>query len=535
MTSQPEVDPAVAAGLAEAPEQPAEERQVDASREKPDDEGGDAPQAEGAVVHHLPVRLEQSPDESLGGLVPVADELRGIASLAVTLAMAQVVPKALRDKPADVLAVLLTGRELGVAPMTAIRTFHVIDGSVTVAPKMRAAMVRERGLGKLWPHQPPQVSPCPALGPDHDGDDCLLCAGTNAVTKLCRCGRDDEANDGDQATWHGERTDQPGVVFSSTYTRAMAGGVTFDKWAGPSGNRTIVGTTTLLDKDNWKNYPDRMLSWRALGYLLDDAFPEVGTGIYSPDEIGAVTDEEGQPILDVESTETLVPRSAQAAKNDQRRASQEAAQNTPANPGDVQRFRDRIAKLNEWEGAADKLKELWTAKDEQGNQKVPPLTNPAFAYRHQVLASAMIDAVERMCAKGEFPRKGEAQPEAKPEAAEKPEGDPEQEAGEPEPGAAEGQAEEPERAAEEEPPAEPGIDFSGLPEGHTHGDDLQWAERAPEAMVDECIAHVKSLDSEEVNSRLQAAKIQRRGSDTDRRERLTTHMIRARLERQAKR
>lgn len=42
-----------------------------------------------------------------------------------------------------------------------------------------------------------------------------------------------------------------------------------------------------------------MLSWRALGYLLDEAVPEVGTGLYSPDELGAVTDEEGSPVIDV--------------------------------------------------------------------------------------------------------------------------------------------------------------------------------------------------------------------------------------------
>jgi hypothetical protein len=47
-----------------------------------------------------------------------------------------------------------------------------------------------------------------------------------------------------------------------------------------------------------------MLSWRAVGYLLDDLFPEVGTGLYSPDELGAVTDGDGEPI-EVRAVEPL--------------------------------------------------------------------------------------------------------------------------------------------------------------------------------------------------------------------------------------
>lgn len=41
----------------------------------------------------------------------------------------------------------------------------------------------------------------------------------------------------------------------------------------------------LLNKDNWKKYPARMLMKRALSFALRDAFSDVLAGIYSPDEI----------------------------------------------------------------------------------------------------------------------------------------------------------------------------------------------------------------------------------------------------------
>ena len=41
----------------------------------------------------------------------------------------------------------------------------------------------------------------------------------------------------------------------------------------------------LLGKDNWKNYPARMLKHRALSFAARDSFPDVFAGIYTPDEI----------------------------------------------------------------------------------------------------------------------------------------------------------------------------------------------------------------------------------------------------------
>ena len=71
----------------------------------------------------------------------------------------------------------------------------------------------------------------------------------------------------------------------------------------------------LDKKDNWKNYPARMLKHRALSYALRDAFPDVLAGIYSPDEIEAETAPEIRNITPPEeqlkSAETVTPKTTQ--------------------------------------------------------------------------------------------------------------------------------------------------------------------------------------------------------------------------------
>ena len=47
----------------------------------------------------------------------------------------------------------------------------------------------------------------------------------------------------------------------------------------------------LLEKDNWKKYPVRMLKHRALSFALRDAFPDVLAGCYSTSEMQDVQNE----------------------------------------------------------------------------------------------------------------------------------------------------------------------------------------------------------------------------------------------------
>ena len=47
----------------------------------------------------------------------------------------------------------------------------------------------------------------------------------------------------------------------------------------------------------WEKYPANMLRWRAVGYCADVVFPDVTGGMYQPEELGAVVDQEGDPII----------------------------------------------------------------------------------------------------------------------------------------------------------------------------------------------------------------------------------------------
>lgn len=65
-------------------------------------------------------------------------------TLARQVAGTDFVPKALRGKPEQVLACILTGHELGVGPMMALSKIHVIEGRPAMAAElMRAVILRE--------------------------------------------------------------------------------------------------------------------------------------------------------------------------------------------------------------------------------------------------------------------------------------------------------------------------------------------------------------------------------------------------------
>lgn len=327
-----------------------------------------------AEVVHLPARIDTPMVPGLDmPIVPAREEMRGLAEMAVTLCQARALPDALRDKPADVFLILLTARDLAVSLTTALREFHVIDGKVTTSPKVRMAMVRQQGIGRIWPHQGPRPLVDPETGAQK------LAADGEPMWRLCECGNEHGDNDADAATWHAERADQPGTIFSSTFTHAMASAI------------IVKGNDTLADKNNWRNYPDRMCSWRSLGYLMDDAFPEVGTGLYSPDEMGAVTDEEGLPVIDLDQTTPLV---GQRHKRGQRggRARNDQGAETPANPADLIDLGKRIGVLPA--AAVVVLKELWKAKE------LPSLAD--LLHRHTVIAKALVESIEKRARKGEW-------------------------------------------------------------------------------------------------------------------------------------
>lgn len=237
-------------------------------------------------------------------LIPGRDEFLSLAVQARTLAGSRLVPEALQNRPEDVLLVLLTGRDLGISPTAALRKCYVVDGKVTIAPALKLALVRAKGLGSIRP------------APGNDASEATAVAYDPADRELGRV-----------------------TVTVADMAKVKDRG------------------KAMTDKSNWRNYPARMLWWRAAGWAVDDFFPEVAFGLYSPDELGAFTDEQGAPIdvREVETPDGFDPEERRRAA----RAAREAAAPTVAGAEQVEAWR---ARANALDGAARvELKRLLVA------------------------------------------------------------------------------------------------------------------------------------------------------------------------------
>lgn len=152
-------------------------------------------------------------------------------------------PEGIRT-PEQAMAIILTGRELGVGPMTALRKIAVIKGNPTVSPELMLAMCKRHyaGIGKSFAYK--IVSESVELGKAH----CSFWAKT------------------------------PETEYTGTFAEADA------KAAG------------LAEKLNWKTYKPAMYRARAISLTLRVVCPDVILGLYTPDEMGALVDADGEII-----------------------------------------------------------------------------------------------------------------------------------------------------------------------------------------------------------------------------------------------
>ncbi|MEK2479011.1 hypothetical protein [Streptomyces noursei] len=146
-------------------------------------------------------------------------------------------PRQFRGQPANLLYAVEYAESLGLHPMVAITGVHVIEGKPTASAALISALVRRAG------HR-------------------LRVTG-----------------DATAATAQIIRADDPEFVFEVRFTIEDA------RRAG------------LLGKDVWKKYPASMLKARAVSAVARDACEEALFGVhYTPEELGAVVDQEGNPI-----------------------------------------------------------------------------------------------------------------------------------------------------------------------------------------------------------------------------------------------
>lgn len=74
-----------------------------------------------------------------------APMLPAVGDLAGKIAATNFVPKALRGKPAEVAACILTGRELGIGPMESLQKVFVVDGKPTMSAELMRSLVLRAG------------------------------------------------------------------------------------------------------------------------------------------------------------------------------------------------------------------------------------------------------------------------------------------------------------------------------------------------------------------------------------------------------
>lgn len=169
-------------------------------------------------------------------VVPTSwDEAERMAKVA---AASQLAPTDLRGKPRDVMIVLMYGEELGLSPMSALRSIYVVKGKPTLSADAMLALVRGSDACQWWRFV--------ELGPERVTCETLR-VGDPEPTRL---------------TWTIEDARRAGLLGSQT----------------------------------WKSYPRAMLRARCVSELARAVYPDVVAGLYTPEELGARVDDAGEVI-----------------------------------------------------------------------------------------------------------------------------------------------------------------------------------------------------------------------------------------------
>lgn len=168
------------------------------------------------------------------------------------LAQSRIIPQAYRNRAADIVAAGLAGMSFGWDVMTSLRQYHVIEGTASLRPEAMLGLVRRAGHSVT-----------------------LDFGETDSGVRY--------------ANAHGKRADtgDEHVAIFSTEDAQRAG---------------------LLNKKNWQQYLDSMLTWRAVSALCRVLFPDVVLGAgYVPEEIGGEVDATGTPVEADPFADPMIP------------------------------------------------------------------------------------------------------------------------------------------------------------------------------------------------------------------------------------
>lgn len=170
----------------------------------------------------------------------IANQVQQLKSLGQTLVSSGLMPAAIKTPEAAVV-IILKGRELGIPPLEAINSINVIQGKPTVAPQLMLALIERSKQGYI---------------------EIVERADSHSIVKAVRKGRTP-------------------VTFKFTLEDAKRLG--------------------LAEKDNWRKQPAVMLQWRNVAAAARAVFPDVISGVYTPEEMGAdveIGDDEGMTVIE---------------------------------------------------------------------------------------------------------------------------------------------------------------------------------------------------------------------------------------------
>jgi hypothetical protein len=153
-------------------------------------------------------------------------------------------PSAIKT-PAQALAIILTGQELGIPPMHALRSIHVIEGKPTLSAELMLALMLKGGVQITW------------VRSDDEGASLAAKRGQTA--------------------------------FTGAFTLEEA------KRAG------------LTGKIGWRAYPGAMLRARVISLVARVVAPDITAGLYTPEEMGADVDAEGAIVSEPTMAATPPP------------------------------------------------------------------------------------------------------------------------------------------------------------------------------------------------------------------------------------
>ncbi len=176
--------------------------------------------------------LARQPEQALSPFEPTT--LDQAEALAERLAKSVILPSHLRNRPADVFATILMGRDLGLTPMQAMLGIYCVEGRPSLATDTAVALILRSGVAEYFA--------------------CVESTGASATYATKRRGTPQER----RLTWTLEQANKAGLLRAGS---------------------------------NWTKYPETMLRRRAAMSLARDVYPDVIGGMHDPDELRDLQDD----------------------------------------------------------------------------------------------------------------------------------------------------------------------------------------------------------------------------------------------------